>query len=169
MVWMNARILMLAASPALLGGGPEELSTVKVVYLVPMRLGLDHYLVNHLTRGGVYQVTTDPKKADAVFTDRLGEAFEKRLAEWRAPASPEQPADAAKKEDRPKADSARKESMRPSASFGGGRGTIFLISRKSGDVIWSGFELPRNVDPEQMDKSAERLVKQLQKDLNPAK
>ena len=169
MVWINVLMLILSAGAALLGASPEELGAVKVVYLVPMRFGLDHYLVNHLTRSSLYQVTTDPKRADAIFTDRLGESFEKRLADWRTPA-PERSADAAKQEERSKAEtSARKESMRPSASFGGGRGTIFLISRKSGDVLWSSYELPKNVDPKELDKSAERVVKQLQKDLNPEK
>jgi hypothetical protein len=48
---------------------------------------MDQYLANRLTSLGVFQVVTDPKKADAIFTDGLGEAFEGRLAEW-FPAPP---------------------------------------------------------------------------------
>ncbi len=33
------------------------------------------------TLSQVFRVVTDPKLADAIFTDRLGEAFEQKLAE----------------------------------------------------------------------------------------
>ena len=44
------------------------------VYAADAR-GLDQYLANRLTDDHIFQVVTDPKQADAVFTDRIGEAF----------------------------------------------------------------------------------------------
>jgi hypothetical protein len=56
-----------------------ELLQVKTVYMLPMHFGLDQYLANELVRSGVVRVVIDPSKADAVFTDRLGEQLEQRL------------------------------------------------------------------------------------------
>src|SRR5206468_5543117 len=57
------------------------LSDIKTVYLLPMSSGLDQFLAVQLTTGAVLQVVTDPQKADAVFTDHLGESFEQTLAD----------------------------------------------------------------------------------------
>ena len=54
---------------------------VKTVYLLPMAGGLDQYLALQLTSGGVLQVVTDPKKADAIFTDGIGARLEDSLSE----------------------------------------------------------------------------------------
>jgi hypothetical protein len=59
-----------------------ELAQVHKVYLLPMSNGMDQYLANRIAGLGVFQVVTDPKRADAIFTDRLGEAFESQQAEW---------------------------------------------------------------------------------------
>src|SRR5450631_715542 len=56
-----------------------DLHAVKTVYLLSMANGMDQYLAGRLTAGSVIQVVTDPHKADAVFTDHVGEAFEKSL------------------------------------------------------------------------------------------
>jgi len=52
---------------------------VKTVYLMPMASGMDQYLANELTRAHVFQVVTDPARADAIFTDHLGAGFEAGL------------------------------------------------------------------------------------------
>lgn len=81
-----------------------ELLQVKNVYMMPMHFGLDQYLANELVRTGAVRVVIDPAKADAVFTDRLGDALEQRLnAMYPTPAKEEpkpatdekKPADAA--------------------------------------------------------------------------
>jgi hypothetical protein len=61
-----------------LGGcaGAADLAGVHKVYVLPMARGLDQYLANRLTTEHVFQVVTDPKTADAVLTDRIGEGFE---------------------------------------------------------------------------------------------
>ena len=51
------------------------------VYLLKMSSGLDQYLANRLTADHVFQVVTDPKLADAVFTDQIGEGFQMKLDE----------------------------------------------------------------------------------------
>ena len=56
---------------------------LRTVYVLPMAGGLDQYLAEWLTRDHVMQVVTDPKIADVVLTDRLGEAFEQKMAEIR--------------------------------------------------------------------------------------
>ena len=56
-----------------------QLNSIKTVYLLPMGGGLDQYVANRLTAAGFFQVVTDPQIADAIFTDRLGEAFEARF------------------------------------------------------------------------------------------
>jgi hypothetical protein len=76
-------ILAIAIAASSFAGPPKaDLAQVHKVYLLPMRNGIDQYLANRLTNLGVFQVVTDPKKADAVFTDQLGESFERRLGEW---------------------------------------------------------------------------------------
>src|SRR5437762_7219070 len=58
-----------------------EVFGVKTVYLLPMAGGLDQYLALKLTSGGVLQVVTDPKKADAILTDGIGARLEDSLTE----------------------------------------------------------------------------------------
>src|SRR5215467_8353864 len=53
-----------------------DLAGVHKVYLLPMSRGLDQYLANRLTSDHVFLVVTDPKQADALLTDRIGEGFE---------------------------------------------------------------------------------------------
>ena len=67
-----------------------ELSEVKKVYLFPMTGGLEQYLAERLTAGGVFQVVVDPKQADAVWSERLDEGFRAALEELNPPAKPAQ-------------------------------------------------------------------------------
>ena len=52
-----------------------DLAQVRNVYILTMGGGLDLHIANRLTDGHVLQVVTDPQKADAVLTDRLGPRF----------------------------------------------------------------------------------------------
>src|SRR5438105_4290906 len=65
------------------------LPEVKRVYLLPMTSGLDQYIANWLTKAGRFEVVTDPANADAIFTDRLGPAFEQKWAELYPPPKTE--------------------------------------------------------------------------------
>lgn len=68
-----------------------ELQQIRTVYILPMRLGFDQYLANQLAQSGLLRVVTDPKKADAVFTDHLGQTFEEKLDELNPPPKPPPP------------------------------------------------------------------------------
>jgi len=74
---MKRLLSLFVCSGALLCGA--DLAGVRSVYLMPMSRGLDQYLANRLTSEHVFQVVTDPKLADAIFTDRLGESFQSQL------------------------------------------------------------------------------------------
>src|SRR5579885_2136700 len=77
MLRMKRRLFLLFGSAVL--AFSADLTGVKTVYVMPMARGLDQYLASRLTSDHVFQVVTDPKLADAVMTDRIGEAFQMRL------------------------------------------------------------------------------------------
>ena len=52
-----------------------------------------------------------------------------------------------------------------SSSFGRGKGTIFLVDRKSKEVIWSVFEPPKGSTGQQLDRGALDIVSRLKRDL----
>jgi hypothetical protein len=153
-----------------------ELGAVRTVYLLPMGRGLDQYLANRLTNDGVFQVVTNPKSADAFFTDRIGEGFEMQVADL-VPAPPPAPeiAPAEKdgkkaKEEPPKAppmnETANKlQNPAMNSSFGRGRGTVFLVDAKSHQVLWSVFEPSRGMAAREMDRTASEIVTRIKKDL----
>ncbi len=62
-----------------------QLESVHTVYLLPMGNSLDQYLATRLTQTGMFQVVTDPQKADAVFTDKIGQGFEDKMTELYPP------------------------------------------------------------------------------------
>jgi hypothetical protein len=163
-------ILWLVAA----GLSAAELAAVHTVYLLPMGSSLDQYLANRLTSGHVFLVVTDPKLADAIFTDRIGTAFEEKLADLlaappAAQSAPSQPAstDASSPSARPPITETFNKLSSPAAnsSFGRGKGTIFLVDRKSKQVIWSVYEPPRGSTGQQLDKGALDIVSHLKRDL----
>jgi hypothetical protein len=143
------RLLMCGLLASLVLGA--DVTGVKAVYLLPMAGGLDQYLANRLTGDQVFRVVTDPKLADAVFTDHLGEAFEKQLTGLYPPEA----ADSEEKDD-------NKPQPHPSA-FGRGKGTIFLVDLKSRAVIWSGYEGRIGSTPDLLDRTAVRIVREIKK------
>jgi hypothetical protein len=74
---MKRLLLLLGCSGALLCGA--DLTGVHTVYVMPMARGLDQYLANRISNQGVFRVVTDPKLADAVITDLIGEVFQTQL------------------------------------------------------------------------------------------
>jgi hypothetical protein len=173
------RTFALLAASLSLTAEHADLSQVQTVYLLPMGNGFDQYLANRLTQLGPYRVVTDPKLADALFTDRLGAAFEVRFEELfpkpEEPAVPEPAKDEKDAKDEKNAGKVEEATSKrpaeqddrvvPPSSFGRGKGTVFLVDRKSRRVIWSAFENPKSTTPEVLDSTAERLVKQLKRDL----
>ena len=43
-----------------------------------MGSGMDQYLANQLTNAGIFEVVTDPKKADAILTDNVRRGIPKQ-------------------------------------------------------------------------------------------
>jgi|SRR5665213_532091 len=125
----------------------------RTVYLLPMAGGLDQYLAQWLTRNHAMQVTTNPKLADTVMTDRLGEAFEQKMAEFHPKADKKSTADSSQAGDSP----------HNAFQSGRGSGAVFLVDAKSGQVLWSDYEKPPgDKTGANLNREAERIVKKLQ-------
>ena len=123
-------------------------STPRTVYVLPMAGGFDQYLAERLSIDHVMKVVADPKIADVVLTDQLGEAFEQKLAEIRAAG--------AKKDD--------KDDTRTHVAFRSskGKGTIFLVDAKSREVLWSDYEkVSVSGSSEVLNREAGRIAKKL--------
>jgi hypothetical protein len=179
---------MLAA--AAFAGVNPQLHDIKRVYILAMGSGMDQYLANQLTNAGVFEVVTDPKKADAIVTDNVGEGFQKKLDEiYAPPPAPKKPADTAK----PAADAstldvgdsntpdpkAAQKSPLSDLDFSGGavrvssltrgKGNFFVVDRSSRTVLWSVYDRPKNSTPRELTKTAAQIVKHLKDDLYPKK
>jgi hypothetical protein len=138
---MKRLVLFFIVAAACLAQPPRS------VYVMPMAGGLDQYLASQITRDKVLQVVADPKLADAVLTDRLGEAFEQKLAQIHP------------RDD----DGETTDSPHHSFQSTGAKGTVFLVDTKSRQVLWSDFEKPptkRSIA--NLSKQAARIVKRLQ-------
>ena len=156
-----------------------QLKQVQTVYILPMSGGMDQYLANKLARGGLFQVVTDPKKADAIFTDQIGEGFERKLDELYPTAPPPKEEDAdddsAASKDDSKSD-AKPDSKDMSggmtnrqSSWGRGKGTFFIVDRKSRVVIWSTYDHAPNRAADTLDHKADQIVERLKRDLKETK
>ena len=151
------------------------LSGVKQVYLLPMGHGLDQFLANQLANEGFFAVVTDLRRADAVFTDRIGLSFEEQLAALGVPARISEPAQkqqTAEKEPKQEAGSATMAEAittegrrRPISTFGRGRGTIFLVDLKTRRVLWSTFVEIEDYSPKELNRVAGRVVARLKERL----
>jgi hypothetical protein len=152
--WLAAGIAALSLLP--LGAAAAGLGGFKTVYLLPMSNGLDQYLAVQLTTGSVLQVVADPTKADVIFTDHLGGSFEQTLDDLYADKpKTDDPAAADKSDDSSKGFT--KSGMQGQR----GRGTIFLVDRKSRAVLWSNYEEPKYPTPEGMRHAASRIAGKL--------
>ncbi len=144
-----------------------QLRQVNTVYILSMNRGIDQFLANQLTTQGVFQVVTDPQKADAILTDRLGEGFESKLKELYPPPAPPAPPkkeSAAEKEKKDDGTDFGSAGPRP-ASTGRGKGNFFIVDRRTQAVLWSVYEEPRDSTPSELTKIAARVVKKLKEDL----
>lgn len=162
---MKPVLLLISLSGALLSG--QDLSSVHSVYLLPMGRGLDQHLANRLTQEHVFQVVTNPKMADAVFSDRIGVPFEEKLADLEG--NPE-PVSRTPKDDeaanQQQANSTPKLSGPPqNSTFGGSKGTVFLVDPKTHRVLWSAYEPPRSSSADNMNRTASDIVSRLKRDL----
>jgi hypothetical protein len=130
-----------------------DLAAIKSVYLMPMSRGLDQYLAQKLVANGRFQVVTDPAKADAFFTDRIGSNFEDSLTELLEPKPLIEKKDDSTPAYKPPA-------MQPLSR---GKGNVFLVDRQSHTVIWSAFAPAKGSDVNELSKIAEQLADKLAK------
>ena len=153
-----------AAAPAKEVVPPPELLQVKNIYILPMGGGFDQYLANQLSRKGLVQVVTDPAKADAILADRLGKPFEKAFNELYPepkPLEPEpKPQDEEGDESSPNFNMKNQLPERTS-SFGRGKGTYFLVSRSSRNVVWSIYAKPKSTAPDDLNEAARGVAVEL--------
>ena len=141
-------VAVLAISMSALAAGLGE---VKTVYVQPMSNGLDQYLAAQLTSRSVLQVVTDPQKADAVLTDHVGPSFEQSLADLFNTKLSGSDKDAAKTDD------TGNTFARSGMQGQRGRGNVFLVNRKTHDVVWSFFEAPGDKTPNGMKRTAAKI------------
>ena len=156
---LSLSVAAIAIGAAVATANPA-LTEVKTVYLLPMSNSLDQYLANMLTRSGLLQVVTDPQKADAIFTDKIGQPFQDKMDELYPP--PEQP--------KAEGDSDEKKDpwgqpIQKLGSISKGRGTIFLVDRQNRTVIWSIYSPVSGSQPNDTNRRASDITKKLQKDL----
>jgi len=123
--------------------------------------GLDQYLALQLSSGGLLQVVTDPKKADAILTEGIGARLEDSLSDlYGAPVEKDKSDKDKSDKDKATASNSARPAMRPLSSS---RGLVFLVNRTSRDVLWSTYELPTSTQPEELKHVAERIVDRLAK------
>jgi len=140
------------------GASNPQLAEIKTVYILPMTYSLDQFLAIRLTKGGVVQVVTDPKLADAILSDHIGSSLEEKL---KSLYPPEKVKDADKDKDKDK----------DASSFGapmaGGtrsKGAVFLLDHKTHNVLWSDYVRPKSAQPEDLNRAADKIAGQLEKD-----
>ncbi len=153
---MKLFYLLSALSLAVSGATNPDLAEVKTVYLLPMTYSLDQFLAIRLTKGGVLQVVTDPKLADAVLSDHIGTGLEEKLKSLYG----EQNADADKDKDKDK----NSFSGNPMGGSTRSKGAVFLVDRKTRSVLWSDYVRPKNAQPDELHHVADRIAEQLEKD-----
>lgn len=195
--WYHIRMKLFFALTALAAAAyasvNPQLLQVKRVYILSMGSGMDQYLANELTSSGIFEVVTDPKKADAIVTGNVGEPFQRKLDELYPPPKPpgESKTEATKPGEDSKssvdvgdsgtndAKSARKNAFDgvdfsggggfTHTSFGSNKGNFFVVDRNSRIVLWSVYERPKNSTPGELTKTAGRVVKHLKEDMTPKK
>jgi hypothetical protein len=116
------------------------------VYLLPMTGGLDQYLAERIAHDHIMPVVANPKAADLVLTDRLGEGFEQKM-ESIYPLQPK------------KDDGKEKPPEIRHFQSAAARGTVFLVDAKTRQVLWSDYEKPTRGG---LDRTAAAIAKKLQ-------
>jgi hypothetical protein len=133
-----------------------QLKDVKSVYFYPMPGGFEQHLASQIVRNHVYQVVSDPKLADAIFTDNISDAFLYNLDHINTPAKPATLSGSV---------SSMTVNEAPHASsFSRGKGTLFLVDAKSKQVVWSIYKKPKNTLPATLDKTAKKVIQKLEID-----
>ena len=141
-----------------------ELSQVQTIYLMPMANGFDQYLANRLRAVNQIRIVTDASKADAIFTDKIGLAFEARLDEIEATAKEKIAAAEPPVAGQPQ--TGMRLAPKVISSIGRGRGTYFLVDRRSRIVLWSSFHKAKDAQPKNMHANAGKVANELAEDFS---
>jgi hypothetical protein len=155
---MKLFLFLTALSLAQSGEPRPELAEIKTVYLLPMAYSLDQFLAIRLTKGGALQVVTDPKKADAVISDHIGTALEEKMNTL---YGVQKSADA---EDKDKDKDKDSYGNGPMAGGTRSKGAVFLVDRKTRNVLWSDYVRPKSAQPDELSHVADKIAAQLEKD-----
>lgn len=138
-----------------------DLPGVRNVYLLPMPNGLEQFVANRLVKRGVMSVVTDPKMADAVFTDTVGKGFTQKMEEMYPAPKPAKPAED-EKEDKDKKSNSQMNVVDSGqariGAFSRGKGTIFLVDRRTSVILWSAYIRPKSSSPQDLDAAAKKIV-----------
>jgi len=120
---------------------PSGLDSVRTIYVIPMKDRLEHFLTNELVKWGHFEVTINPRQADALLSDTT----EVDIKQLMTPDI-----------------KIRKTTART-------RGTAFLIDLKTERVLWSAAKKPSESfllgGVKSIRELAEEIVGQLRKDL----
>lgn len=147
MKWFLALVAAISLNAA-------EIGTVKTVYLLPMSSSLDQYLAMHLTSANVLQVVNDPKLADAILCDRVGATLDATLDELYHENQAPKKKDSLDDSDRPVSQPVTRAA-----------GTIFLVDRKTRNVLWSDYDRPKTTSPADLNRAAMKIAIKLSKDV----
>ena len=119
----------------------SALNGVRTIYVIPMKDRFEHFLTNELVRWGHFEVTLNPRQADALLSDTTEVDIKSLMT-----------ADA----------KIRKTTART-------RGTAFLIDLKTERVLWSAAKNPSDSiflgGMKSTRELAEEIVGQLKKDM----
>lgn len=171
MVVMKRLLFLLGCSGAMLCAA--DLAAVRNVFVLPMSRGLDQYLASRIASEGVFQIVTDPKLADAVLSDKVGETLRAQLETIFPTPAPE--TEAEEKDDTAATDEGQtiaaamkateNKADRPQSSFGRSKGNIFLVEAKSRTVVWATYDPPKTNNSRDLDRTASDIVSRIKKDL----
>lgn len=130
-----------SAPPTPVTSSSSSLSSVRTIYVIPMKDRLEHFLTNELVKWGHFEVILNPRQADALLSDTT-EVDIKNLMTAEAKI--------------------RKTTART-------RGTAFLIDLKTERVLWSVAKKPSESfwmgGIKSVRELAEEMVGQLRKDM----
>jgi hypothetical protein len=106
----------------------------------------------------IFEVVSDPKLADVVFTDQIGAEFLYKIDHIHPPPAPA-PATTSGSASNVTANT---DTAPRTTSFTRGRGTIFLVDPKTKQVVWSAYQKPKNSSSDELNKVAKKVVKELE-------
>lgn len=158
--------LAVAQTPSEHPTHAAQLQGVRNVYFLPMPNGLDQFVANQLASSGILGVVADPRMADAVFTDTVGKGFQQKLNEIYPAPKPAAPGEDEKDEKGKVAGTEVKAAEDSGVRAGGlsrGKGTIFLVDRRTSQVLWSAYVRPASSSPKDLDRAAKKITKAIER------